>query len=356
MPPENKEERTEKPTPKRLSDAKKKGSVPQSQDMTSAVSLIVLATVTFFMGPRVVGWSMGLMREAFSCNHMYMSNPEAVIGYVQDKFFSALVVMAPFFGVLMVTGIATHICISGWNFSTETLQWKFSQINPISGFKKLFSVQSLVKLGLSVLKMMFVGIIAYDYVRTKIVEMALYQWTWGMGILTSIAKLILGVIIRLCVAILIIGIIDLVYQKWQYIKNLMMTKKEVKDEMRNSEGPPEVKKKIRQKQFEAALRRMMQEVPKADVVLVNPDHVAVALKYDPGTMHAPTVVAKGGDNVCEKIKEIARAYGVPIIRRPALARTLFGSVKLGEEIPDALFVAVAEVLALVHRLRANRVR
>ena len=153
---------------------------------------------------------------------------------------------------------------------------------------------------------------------------------------------------------MVIGAVDLFYHKWKYIENLKMTKQEVRDEHRDTEGAPEVKSRIRRKQYEAAMRRMLQDVPKADVVLVNPTHVAVALRYDSTKMRAPVVVAKGGDHMCEKIKDIARSYGVPIIRRPSLARELFATVKLGKPIPDTLFVAVAEVLALVYRLRKSR--
>ena len=215
-------------------------------------------------------------------------------------------------------------------------------------------MSSLVKLLLSIIKIVFVALIVSTYIRGKMETLATYQWAWSTEILKVISYLIVGAAIRLCLGLLIIGFIDLAYQKYKYIKNLMMTKQEVKDELKNQEGPPEIKRHIRQKQFEAAMRRMIQDVPKAKVVLVNPTHVAVALQYEPDTMHAPVVIAKGGDHVCEKIKEVARAYGIPIIRRPELARRIFSTVKLGKAIPEELFVAVAEVMALIYRLKRAR--
>ena len=177
------------------------------------------------------------------------------------------------------------------------------------------------------------------------------RWQWTAQIFPSMAKLILGMMIRVCIALVIIASADAAFQKWKHIHDLKMTKQEIKDELKDTEGSPEIKKRILQTQLKMALNRMRQEVPKADVILVNPTHVAVALKYDGKAMASPTVVAKGADYVAEKIREIARAYGVPIIRRPELARNLYKNVKVGEPIPQTLYVAVAEVLALIYRLK-----
>jgi flagellar biosynthetic protein FlhB len=254
----------------------------------------------------------------------------------------------------MISGVASHVAIRGWNFSTKAIKLKFSSLNPINGAKQLCSPESLMKLMVSVVKMIFVGMVAWLYVRGEIDSLATYQWAWTSELLTAISQLILGVLIRLCLGLLIIGIADLFYQKFKYTQKIMMTKVEVKDETKSQEGPPEIKSRIRKKQFELAVRRMLQDVPKANVVIVNPTHVAVALQYDAGTMASPIVVAKGGDHLCEKIKEIARAYGVPIIRRPALARNMYSTVEVGHPIPEPLFVAIAEVLALIWRLRQRK--
>lgn len=351
-----KEERTEQPTSKRLGKARSEGNVPFSQEMLSAVSLVALTAITALKGPSVVRWAMHEIRQGFSCHeHLNMSNPQIFLRYINTKIVDCFFIMTPFFLALMISGVTTCLIISGRTFSPKALKLKFNIINPMSGLKSMFSKTSLVKFILSVIKIVFVSLIVYFYLRDKLDSLAKFQWISSEQMLGAISGLIFGVLKRLCLAIFIIGIIDLIYQKWKFIDNLKMTKKEVKDEQRDADTPPEVKQRIRLKQYEAFMRRMLQEVPKANVVLVNPTHVAVALRYDPETMNAPMVVAKGGDHICEKIKEIARSYGVPIIRRPALARTLFGSVELGGIVPDELFVAVAEVLALVYRLRQNRI-
>jgi flagellar biosynthetic protein FlhB len=172
--------------------------------------------------------------------------------------------------------------------------------------------------------------------------------------LAVIAKIIFGLLIRVCIALLVIGIADALYQKWKYTQDLKMTRQEVKQERRDTEGSPELKTRIRRAQVEKSMKRMMEEVPKASVVLVNPTHVAVALSYDAKTMEAPVMVAKGADYLAEKIREIARAYGVPVVRRPELARTIYATVKPGDPIPDTLYVAVAEVLAMIYRLRHKK--
>ena len=346
--------RTEQPTTKRLSKARSKGSVPTSQEMLSAVTLIVLILITIPMGPKVVEWARLEIKEGISCDCSHVANPQAFGVYAGEKVKGALMIMAPFFIALMAAGVSASIAISGKNFSVQALRWKFDAIIPSNGLKKLVSLSSMVKLGLSVIKIIFIGGIVYLYLHDKIESLATFQWIPSSQMLGAIAALILGVLKRICIGLLIIAFIDLIYQKWKYVDELKMTKLEVKDERRAADTPPEVKIRLRQKQFELAMRRMLQDVPKANVVLVNPTHVAVALQYDGNTMSAPKVVAKGGDYVCEKIKEVARAYGVPIIRRPALARNLYATVDIGQIIPDSLFVAVAEILALIYRLRHNR--
>jgi flagellar biosynthetic protein FlhB len=355
--------RTEQPTAKRLSKTRAEGNVPMSQEMLSAITLIVLIVITIPMGPKVVQWATLEIKEALSCDYWPMANQQAFGAYAGSKIKGMLMIMAPFFIALLAAGIATSIAVSGRNFSFKALKWKFNLLKPAAGFKKLVSLSSMVKLGLSLVmklglslvKIIFIGGIVYLYLQGKIKSLATFQWIPTTQMLGAIAALILGVLKRICIGLLIVGLVDLIYQKWKYTDNLKMTKQEIKDEKRSEDTPPEVKRKLRQKQFELAMRRMLQDVPKADVVLVNPTHVAVALQYDGDTMPAPKVVAKGGDYVCEKIKEVARAYGVPIIRRPALARSVYSRVEIGQFIPDSLFVAVAEVLALIYRLRHNRI-
>lgn len=353
MPPAG-QNKTEKPTSKRISTARGQGQVANSEELLSAISIIVLVATTTLMGPRFTQWSILQMKEGFSCNTVSVRNMQTFNAFVNGKIVEVFSILAPFFIAMMLTGIIANIAIHGYNFTLTPLKWKLSELDPIKGFSKLFSLSSIVKLIFSIVKIVFVTTIVSFYVRDRIYSITTFQWASSGQLLTLFSKLILGAAIRLCIGLLIIGIIDLIYQKWKYTKDLMMSKQEVKDETKNRESPPQVKQKLRQLQIEMTMRRMLQDVPKANVVLVNPTHVAVALKYDPDSTPAPVVVAKGGDHICEKIKEVARAYGVPIIRRPALARTLFATVKLGQVVPDSLFATVAEVLALIYRLRHNR--
>jgi flagellar biosynthetic protein FlhB len=262
--------------------------------------------------------------------------------------------MFPIFAALVAGGALACAAVSGLNFAPKTLNLKFSEINPVNGFEKLFNIKSVVKLGISIAKMIVVAIVVWFYLRNKIDTLAVIQWSEPAQITAVIAKIISGMLIRVGLALLVIAGIDVFFQKWKHNQELMMTKQEVKRELRDTEGSPEVRSRLRRIQIELTKKRMLQEVPKANVVLVNPTHVAVALRYDSKTMAAPVLVAKGADYLAEKIREIARAYGVPVISRPELARTIYSTVKPGESIPEKLYAAVAEVLAMIYRLRHRK--
>lgn len=346
--------RTEQPTQRRLDKAREKGQVPQSQELASAATLICLIGVTVLAGPWFTEWSKKIIRDGFSCNVSNVANTQAFNAFMHEQIVQGLLVIAPFLLALAVGGIVAGLAISGLNFNPQSLDLKFDQLNPVNGLKKLFGAESLMRLALSIVKLVFIGIIVWIYLSDKLEALARLQWLDTRQLLGAMSGLILGAVIRIILALIVIAIIDVIYQKWQHINKLKMTKQEVRDEHRDTDGPPEIRSKLRQKQFETAMRRMLQEVPKANVVLVNPDHVAVALRYDPKVSQAPIVVAKGGDHMCEKIKEIARSYGVPILRRPPLARELYATVKLGRPVPESLYTAVAEILALIYRLRQSR--
>jgi flagellar biosynthetic protein FlhB len=204
------------------------------------------------------------------------------------------------------------------------------------------------------LKLIGISLVVWLYVRSKLEVFAALRWTLASQMLAVIARLILGLLIRVGIVLLVIGIAEAFYQKWKYIHDLKMTRQEAKQDRKDTEGSPEVKVRIRRVQVQMASRRMLREVPKATVVLVNPEHVAVALRYNAKQMEAPLVVAKGADHLAERIREIARAYGVPIIRRPELARAIYSTVEPGNPIPEALYVAVAEVLGMIYRLRRRK--
>ena len=347
-------EKTEQPTPKRLAKAREKGQVPQSQELPSVVTLLALVITVALLTPSLMQWLIMQMRQGLSCQNSVFANSGAFLNFFSMKIVSSIVVICPILVILFVGSVLSCIAVSGLSFAPKAISLKLSSINPAAGLEKLINARSLVHLLTSIAKLFFVSIVVWLYLQSKLDTLATLRWAWSMQILAVIAKTILGLMIRICIALVVISIADVFYQKWKYIQDLKMTRQEVKQEHKDTEGLPEVKGRIRKIQYEMSMKRMLQEVPKASVVLVNPTHVAVALRYDAKTMEVPVMVAKGTDHLAEKIREIARAYGVPIVRKPELARTIYSTVKLGHPIPEALYVAAAEVLAMIYRLRHRK--
>ncbi len=352
--PEQSAQKTEQPTTRKLSKARGKGQVPQSQELTSIVTLLVLVAMITLLAPNLLQWFMLQIRQGMSCENGVFADSGGFLDFVNRKTVDMALVICPILAALAAGSFIASVAISGLNYSPGAIEFKLDQLNPITGLKKLVNARSLVKLLLDVLKLLFISLIVWFYLRSRLDMLATLRWAWSVQILIVIAKIILGLMIRIGIVLLVMGIADAYYQKWKYIQELKMTKQEVKEELKDTMGSPEVKSRIRKLQFQAVLKRMLQEVPKANVVLVNPTHVAVALRYDAEMMESPVVVAKGADHLAEKIREIARAYGVPIIRRPELARTIYSTVKLGNPIPENLYVAIAEVLAMIYRLRRRK--
>lgn len=349
---ESASEKTEKPTYRRLEKARKEGQVAHSEELPAAVSVLVLVLVLVLFSRTLYSWFIVQMKQGLSCDTSMFADSAAFTNFLNNTILSSTVILLPIFAALIIGSILSCIIVSGLNFTSKPLVPNFDAINPVKGFGKLFNVKSLVTLGISIAKFTFISIIVWKYLSGKIQELAAIRWAWDSQIMIAIAKITLGMLIRMSVAIIIISVIDVVFQKWKYIKDLMMTKQEIKQERRDTDGSPELKSRLRRIQVDMVKKRMLQDVPKANVVLVNPTHFAVALRYDPKTMEAPVMVAKGADHLAEKIREIARAYGVPIIRRPELARAIYSSVKKpGDAIPQKLYAAVAEILAMIYRLK-----
>jgi flagellar biosynthetic protein FlhB len=354
MPEKPAAERTEQPTPRRLQKAREGGQIPHSQELTTAVTLITLLLTLTLLGPSLLRWCRLKVEEGFSAWMGAFSDPKAFVRFFNGEMIDATVAMLPLFAALTAAGILGCVAVSGWSFSPEALKLKWSAINPASEMQKLLSPRSGVHLLASVAKLCFVTLIAWLYLRDKLDALATLRWAWSTQIITGMAKILFGVVLRVSLGVLVIGLADALYQKWQYIQELKMTRQEVKQEHKDLEGSPEVKARIRRIQVEMSLRRLKQEVPKANVILVNPTHVAVALRYEPKTMDAPVLVAKGADHIAERIVSIGRAYGVPIVRRPEVARAIYATVKPGHPIPESLYIAVAEVLAMLLRLRQKK--
>ncbi len=354
MPEKPSAERTEQPTPRRISKAREKGQIPYSEEFVTAATLFVLVGLTALMGPYILKWMTGQIKQSFSGSIDVFASTKSFLGFFEVKFFDFLLVTGPYFLAVVAISVLASAVVSGWNFAPAALAPKFENINPVSGFGKLFNARSAVHLCISIAKLVFITVIVWVYVSGRIERFAVLRWAAPDQILAEIGKLILGLMIRVCIGLLVIGIADFAYQKWKYIDELKMTRQEIKEEHRETEGPPEIKSRIRQIQIQLTRKRMLRDVPKANVVLVNPTHIAVAVRYDTKTMDAPVVVAKGAGELAEKIMKIARSYGVPVIRRPELARTIFKTVEIGKVIPEVLYVAVAEVLAMIYRLRHRK--
>jgi len=354
MPEKPAAERTEQPTPRRISRAREKGQVPQSQELMSIVTLLVLVAAVALLGPSLLQSFIIQIKHGLSCGNGVFADSKSFLNFSSGKTVDLILIICPILAALFAGAVLAGVAISGLNFAPAAINLKFSQINPVTGLGKLVNARSMVKLLTSVLKLFFISLIVWFYLQSKLDTLATLRWAWSGQILAVIARIILGLMIRVGIALLVIGIAEAFYQKWKYLQDLKMTRQEVKQERRDREGAPEVKSRIRKIQFQMAMKRMLQEVPKASVVLVNPTHVAVALRYEAKTMEAPVMVAKGAGHLAQKIREIARAYGVPIIRKPELARAIYSTVEPGNPIPDTLYVAVAEVLAMIYRLRRRK--
>jgi flagellar biosynthetic protein FlhB len=355
MPDKPATERTEPPTPERLRKARQEGKVPTSQEMPAALTLATLLVATAFAASMLWRFFSRQAAEAFSLGEgMVPGDVGSFAALLRHKGILALTTMLPFFVATSAAAVFGSVLVSGLSFAPKGMEFKPDRINPASGLKSLVSTKSVMRLVASIVKLSAILAIAVVYLRGKHTEIMRLVWAPPMGALTGMLTIVFGLVLRVTVALVFIALLDLLYQRWQHRKDLRMTRQEVKEERRQHELSPEVRGRIQTVQFEMARKRMLQDVPTADVVVTNPTHVAVALKYDAETMEAPTVVAKGADHLCETIKEVARGHDVPIIQRPHLARTMYRTCEVGGLIPEALYVAVAEILAMIYRLQAEK--
>lgn len=354
MPEQPAAERTEHPTPRRLSKARQQGQVPQSQELASVATLLVLVLTVAVLAPSLLEWFAIKMKQGLSGQIAVFADSRAFINFVNTKIVDSILVISPILAAVVVASVLACVMVSGLNFAPNAVRLQWSSVSPVSGLSKLVNARSLARLVTSIAKLFFVAIIVWLYLQNRLETFAALRWAWTTQIVVAVARIIFGLCIRIGVALLAIGVADAFYQKWKYIQELKMTRQEVKQERKDTEGSPEVKSRIRKIQIERSMKRLLQEVPKASVILVNPTHVAVALRYEAKRMEAPVMVAKGADYLAEKITALGRAYGVPIVRRPSLARTIYSTVEPGSPIPQTLYVAVAEVLAMIYRLRQRK--
>ena len=352
MPESSGQERTEKATPKRRQQSRKKGQVGQSREIPSVLILMTALGFFYFAGSWMF-WNIsefigGVYQELDTLRLNTVSDVSTFSVDIFKKLFSILI---PFFVPILIAGIAGNVGQVGFEMHSEPLRPKLNKINPIAGLKKFVSVRSLVELAKSIMKLLIIGGISYGLIKAEMRGFPLLMQQGVGEILLFIAQVAFKILFFVCLALIILAFLDYIYQRWQFEESIKMTKQEVKDERRQSEGDPKVKSRIRKAQLEMAARRMMEAVPEADVVITNPVHLAVALKFEASEMMAPTVIAKGAGHIAERIKEIANAHQVPVVEDKPLAQTLFKMVEIGEFVPVELYRAVAEILAYVYRLR-----
>ncbi len=356
MADKNDQERTEKPTAKKLAKAREKGQVAKSAEVSTAFIILCASGVLLAAGPWMLGSLTELMQGVFQNLGTLNLKGESGRTFLMEIFLRFLIVTAPIMLAVTVVGIAANLIQVGFLFTLEPLSPKLSKFNPITGMKKFVSLRSLTELTKSMLKILYIGGIAWWVIQGELeVLPSLIDMSVGQ-ILGFIGVASLKVMFYVAGAMLVLAALDFTYQRWQHNKDLMMTKQEVKDEYKQVEGDPKVKSRIRQVQREMASRRMMSAVPDADVVITNPTHLAIAIKYDAQEMFAPQIVAKGAGQVAERIKAIAMENNVPVVENKPLARTLFKSTEVDDYVPADLYRAVAEVLAYVYRLKGNKRR
>lgn len=345
-------ERTEKATEKRRRDARKKGQVAQSREIPSVLILITTLGVFYVAGSWIL-WNLqafigGIYQNIGSISFEEVSDVSAFALEIFERLFSILIVI---FLPIIIVGLAANLAQLGFEIHSDPMKLNLGKLNPISGMKKLASLKSFVELCKSLVKLIFIGLIAYIVIAKEMTLFpSLMQRAVG-DILFFIGKIAFKICFFVCMALIVLAALDYIYQRWEYEQNLKMTKQEVKDERRQTEGDPKIKARIRSIQLEQAQRRMMASIPQADVVITNPTHLAVAIKFDAKEMIAPRVLAKGAGFIAERIKEIAKKHRVPIIENKPLAQAIYKMVDIGDYIPVELYRAVAEILAYVYRLK-----
>ncbi len=349
---EEQEDRTEQPSGKRREEARRKGQVARSRELNSALVMTGAAVILLASGSHIAVGMQRIMVSFLSVQRDALLDQTSMLRGVQQALVEALWLLAPFLVLMLVIALLAPLALSGWVFSVEQLKPNFSKLNPIQGMGRIFSTRGLAELVKALIKFVIIGTLASLWIWTQadtIVASSSQNATAAIGDMVTLSG---WSFLVFCAAMLLIAAGDVPLQLWEHTKQLRMTRQEVKDEHKQTEGDPHLRGRLRQLQRERASRRMMADVPRADVVVMNPNHYAVALRYQADKHNAPVVVAKGINLIALQIRDVAQAHGVPVVQSPPLARTLYHHAKLGRPIPTGLFLAVAQLLAYVYQLRA----
>jgi len=350
------QERTEQPTAKRLEDARRRGQVPRSRELNT-MAVTMAGVVGLVAMSRSLGDSLSaMMSQRFVLTREEIFDTNAMLTHFGEGIAEVFLALAPFFLLIVAAAIFSSVALGGFSFSGEVLTPKLEKLSPLKGLKRTFSARGLVELFKAMAKFLLIGGITILLLYTTLDRyLSLHAMDVGQAI-SHLNGLIGWSVILLASSLILIAAIDVPFQLWDHKRQLKMTRQELRDELKETEGKPEVKGRIRQLQREMARRRMMQQVPKADVIVTNPTHYAVALKYDPERMHAPKLVAKGADLVAMNIRKVAQEARVPLVESPVLARAIYFHTELDAYIPAGLYLAVAKLLAYVFQLRSYRSR
>jgi len=347
------QERTESATPKRLREAREKGQIARSRELNTMVLVLASAGGMLFLGASLLRGLGDLMRESLNLTRSAAFDAGAGPQAFMHAVVEVLVRFAPLGLIMVFAALLAPLALGGWSFSPEALGFKWDRLDPVRGFGRLLSLRSLMELLKSLAKFVLLAAIASALLWRKSGTI-LGLGTEPLNVaLPHLAHMLGWSLVTLCLGLVVIAAVDVPYQLWDHARDMKMTRQEVRDEFKETDGRPEVKAQIRRMQREMSKRRMMAEVPKADVIVTNPTHYAVALRYDQSRMRAPRVVAKGGGLIAERIRKIGAEHGVAILSAPPLARALYFSTELGREIPAGLYLAVAKVLAYVYQLRSR---
>ena len=348
------QEKTEEPTSKRLEDAQKKGQIARSRELNTFAMLITSAMLLLMMGEQMGNRLLAMMKAQFQLSREIIFDPVSPIIYFKQLMIDGVMLIAPFIAVMVAVAIVAPLALGGWVFSWESLAPKLEKLDPIKGIPRLFALRGLIEMIKALLKFLLIFAIAVVLSRhflNELIGLGAEPIEQSIGHALNITGIFFLV---LSASLMVVVMFDVPYQLWDHSKKLKMTLQEIKDEMKESEGSPDVKARQRRIQMDMAKNRMMTQVPKADVIVTNPTHYAVALKYDPNSNGAPKVVAKGVDLIAAQIRVLATGANVPLVAAPPLARALYYSTEIDNEIPKELYVAVAQVLAYIYQLKTAR--
>jgi flagellar biosynthetic protein FlhB len=348
------DEKTEDPTPKKYKDARKKGQIAKSQDLNSSLQLLIFAIAATSLGNSIFKSIATYLKEALLTDYTMPFTHTNVRSFFAKQILVLIQILIPIFAVVFISALVINLAQTKFNYSFDPLKPDFKKLNPIEGFKKLFSKKNFFGLLKNLAKLGLVAYISYIFIKDNIIDIQQISLTSVNNYYTYLSQLLQGFILKFAVILVIVGVVDFIYQKYDFKKSLKMTKQEIKDEYKQIEGDPLVKSKRRQKQRQLAMGRMMSDVPKASVIITNPTHLALAIRYDDKVDSAPKLLAKGSDNVAAKIRELAKVNDIPIIENKPLARVMYKKVKIGQEIPVEFYGALAEVLAFIYKLEQKK--